>query len=69
MSIKRTKGEAPKANSESTRRRGAIYVDSGVEGTLKITLVMGNLAENQTRAAAGALRQRDGFIRPETGYE
>jgi hypothetical protein len=55
MSIKRTKGEAPKSKSlDQLAQEAALYVDSGVEGTLKITLVMGNLAENQP----GALRVR-----------
>jgi hypothetical protein len=55
MSIKRTKGEAPKSKSlDQLADEAALYVDSGVEGTLKITLVMGNLAENQP----GALRVR-----------
>ena len=55
MSIRRTKGETPKVKSlDLLAAEAAGYVDAGVEGTLKITLVMGQLAENQP----GALRVR-----------
>jgi hypothetical protein len=48
MSIKRTKGEAPKGKSlDELSKEAAVYIDSGVEGTGKITVVFGSLAENQ----------------------
>jgi hypothetical protein len=48
MAIKRTKGEAPKSKSlDELSKEAAVYIDSGVEGTGKITVVFGSLAENQ----------------------
>jgi hypothetical protein len=55
VSIKRTKGAAPKAKSlEALALEAVNYLESGIEGTLKITTVMGNLVEN----SPGALRVR-----------
>lgn len=51
VSINRTKGEAPKVRSlDELAREAVTYFDAGVDGTLKITLVMGHLAENQPGA-------------------
>lgn len=51
VSIKRTKGEAPRAKSlDELAREAVTYLESGIDGTLKITLVMGHLAENQPGA-------------------
>lgn len=48
MAIKRVKGEAPRGKSlRELSEEAALYIDSGVAGTGKITVVVGSLAENQ----------------------
>lgn len=48
LAIQRTKGAAPKGKTlDELSKEAATYIDSGIDGTGKITVVFGSLAENE----------------------